>query len=85
MNGKFSLYVISIHGLRKGGEAHKDVIATQRNEIELKNLKPRYKYEVEIQAKVFKFSESGDIGGRIEKFAFVAPPGGEKFKFFGCL
>jgi hypothetical protein len=77
MNGKFSLYFISVRGHRKGCDPQNNIFASQGNEIELNDLKPGFTYEIEIQTKVLKFSESGEIIGESANFTFVAPSGSE--------
>lgn len=81
INGKFSLYTVSMSGSRKGFAKQNDVIAGQMNHIELKNLRMGFKYNIEIKANVFQPHEHNDLSGIPAKFSFVTPSGSNKKNF----
>lgn len=76
MNGKFSLYTISLNGTRKGVGGDKRTEANTIEEIVLHDLSPGFKYDVEIQA-VNQKHGSAAIFGSVGKFSFVSPSGSE--------
>lgn len=69
LNGVFSLYLISLKGVREGFEEHSIVESTSYQSFEIKDLKRGYHYEVKLQAK------NAEHVGEFEPFSFVAPSG----------
>jgi len=83
MNGKFSLYTITVNGHRKGVASDKRTEASSTSQIELLNLSQGFEYDIEIQA-VNQNSGSSQIFGKVEKFTFLTPSG-SKFDFCGFI
>ena len=76
MNGKFSLYTISVNGHRKGRDSDKRTEASSTTSFELINLSEGFVYDIEIQA-VNQNSGSSKIFGKVAKHSFVTPSGSE--------
>lgn len=75
LNGKFSLYTVSMLGSRKGFGSHNSVEAGQLNEIDLNSLRMGYTYEVEINANVIKANADGNLTGETAIQKFITPSG----------
>ncbi|XP_070507086.1 phosphatidylinositol phosphatase PTPRQ-like [Chironomus tepperi] len=76
MNGKFSLYTITVNGHRTGVDSDKRTEASSTTSIELFNLSEGFEYDIEIQA-VNQNSGSSQIYGKVAKFSFETPSGSE--------
>lgn len=76
MNGKFSLYTITLNGHRKGVGRDKRTEASTIEEIELKDLSHGFLYDIEVQAVNQKYG-SAKVFGSVAKFAFETPSGSE--------
>jgi hypothetical protein len=74
MNGKFSLYTITVDGRRKGVANDKRTEASALERIELHDLSHGFNYDIEIQA-VNQKDGSAKIFGKIAKFSFETPSG----------
>ncbi|KAL7041862.1 hypothetical protein ACKWTF_000928 [Chironomus riparius] len=74
MNGKFSLYTITVNGHRKGVASDKRTEASSTTTFELFNLSQGFDYDIEIQA-VNQNSGSSTIYGKVAKHSFVTPSG----------
>lgn len=71
LNGKFSLYLISIHGKRPGLEDHSIKTATSFANITFDDLRRGYRYEAKVKA------VNLDFPGAFETLFFKAPSGSE--------
>lgn len=69
LNGKFSLYIISIIGIRRGLDKHSIKKATSFQNITLDDLRRGYRYEAKVNA------INLDFPGAFETFSFNAPSG----------
>lgn len=78
MNGKFSLYTITMNGQRKTSGSDKRTEACTTEEFEFHNLESGFKYDVEIQA-VNQKQGSSQIFGKVAKFSFETPSGSKQY------
>lgn len=76
LNGKFSLYIISLHGSRPGLEDHSIKKATSFQNITLDDLRRGYRYEAKVKA------VNLDFQGAFETFSFTAPSGSKNYLHF---
>lgn len=78
MNGKFSIYSISVEGNRKGFKSYSVKEAGQGEHINIYNLQMGYKYDVEIRT----ILDSQVFDAIPTKYSFLTPSGSKFLQYF---